>query len=70
MTLRHLPLMPKPRAMQFKDRTPYLIDEVQMARLELVQAYRKFFKLVGPSQAFRVIDQIKAAVALEDNVRS
>ena len=69
MVLSQLRVTPRPQAMKFKDRTPFRVDQVQLARLELVQAYRKFKNLVGPEQAKKVTGQIVVTVALEDQIK-
>ena len=66
MTLRHLPLMPKPRAMRLRNTTPGLIDQVDAERLGLLQAYRRLCGLVGKSQAKLLIGRIVQDVSLED----
>ena len=66
MDISQLRVTPRPHAMKFKDRTPFRIDEVQKARLGLLQAYRLLILQVGKTQARRICGQIVNAVALED----
>ena len=66
MTLRHLPLMPKPRAMKLRNTKPDLIDQIDLERLIQLQSYHRLCGLVGKHQAKVLIGRVVRDVALED----